>query len=60
MKDKIDWQRIKSMTEEEIVAAANADPDAPLLTPAELKNFKRIHPNEGMGAIPKNPNSNGT
>ncbi len=28
--------------EEEIARAAAADPDAPLLTPEELKEFKRV------------------
>ena len=44
MRDRTDWKRIRSMTEEDIVRAAESDPDAPLLTDEELKQFKRVHP----------------
>lgn len=44
MKGKTDWKKVKSMTEKEIVSAAKADPDAKLLTAAQLKKFKRVQP----------------
>ena len=34
------------MTEEEIEENAKNDPDAPLLTDEELKNFKKVKPKE--------------
>ncbi|HYF98234.1 MAG TPA: hypothetical protein VD770_04565 [Coxiellaceae bacterium] len=46
MKGQTDWKRVRALTEEEIVAAANSDPDAPLTPPEQLKNFKRVHPAE--------------
>lgn len=45
-KSLTNWDRLRNMTEEEIEAAANSDPDCPLLTDAELKQFKRVHPVE--------------
>lgn len=44
--DRTDWERLRNMSEEELKAAANADPDCPLLTDEELKQFKRVHPVE--------------
>ena len=44
MKSKTDWKKLKLMTEREVVAAAQSDPDAPLLTDAQLKKFKRVQP----------------
>ena len=44
MKDMTDWPRVRAMTEKDIIAAAKSDPDAPLLTPQELKGFKRVNP----------------
>jgi len=43
-KDKTNWSEVKKMTEEEIVAAAESDPDAQLMTAKELKEAKRVHP----------------
>ena len=40
--DETDWERVKTMTEEEIEAAALADPDNPPLTDEELKRFKQV------------------
>ena len=31
--DKTDWERVKAMTDEEVIAAALSDPDAQPLTP---------------------------
>jgi len=44
--DRTDWEKVRNMTEEEIEAGANSDPDAPLLTDEQLKRFKRVHPPE--------------
>jgi putative transcriptional regulator len=43
MKGKTDWKKLKAMTEKQVIAAANLDPDALPVTPAELKKFKRVH-----------------
>lgn len=40
--DETDWERVKTMTEEEIEAAALADPDNPPLTDEELKRFNPV------------------
>lgn len=42
LKSKTDWNRVKHMTEREIIAAAKADLDAQPLTTAELKQFKPV------------------
>jgi putative transcriptional regulator len=42
MKGRTDWVRLKAMTEKEIIAAAKADLNAPLLTANQLKQFKRV------------------
>jgi hypothetical protein len=42
MKDLTDWGALKRMTEKDIEDAANSDPDAPLLTEAELSQFKPV------------------
>lgn len=42
MEDNTDWARLNAMTEEEIETAAQADPDNPPLTEAELKKLKRV------------------
>jgi putative transcriptional regulator len=39
--DRTDWERVKRMTDEEIEAAALADPDAQPLTDAELSQAFR-------------------
>lgn len=44
MKGKTDWNKLKLMTEKQIVAGAKTDADSPLLTATELKKFKRVHP----------------
>ena len=48
MKSKTDWERVKSLTEEQIQASAKRDTDAPLLTTTQLKNFKRVNPVESI------------
>ena len=40
-KTKHDWSRADAMTEEEVHAAALADPDAQPLTPGDFKRMKR-------------------
>jgi putative transcriptional regulator len=39
-----DWEQVKALTEEEVLAAALADPDAQPLTPEELARMRRISP----------------
>lgn len=43
---KTDWDKVKSLTEEDIERAASSDPDAPLLTKEELRGFKRANSRE--------------
>lgn len=40
--DETDWARVDGMTDEEINAAAAADPDAPPLSDEELAEFRPI------------------
>ncbi len=37
-----DWERLRAMTDEEVTAAALADPDAQPLTEADLARMKRV------------------
>ncbi len=37
-----DWARLDTMTDEEIMAAARSDPDAPPLTPEQLAGMRRV------------------
>jgi hypothetical protein len=39
--DDTDWARVKAMTDDEIEAAAKADPDAQPLTPQQLARMRR-------------------
>jgi putative transcriptional regulator len=41
-KGKTDWQRIDSMTDAEVVAAARSDPDAQPLTRRQLARMRRV------------------
>jgi putative transcriptional regulator len=40
--DKTDWDRLRAMTEEEVHAAALADPEAQPLTDADSSRMKRV------------------
>ncbi len=40
--DKTDWARLNALTDAEIEAAAEADLENPLLTDAELKQFRPV------------------
>ena len=40
--EKTDWERLRAMTDEEVTAAALADPDAQPLTDAKLARMKRV------------------
>jgi putative transcriptional regulator len=42
LEDKTDWNRLRAMSEEEVQAAALADPDAQPLTDADLARMKRV------------------
>jgi putative transcriptional regulator len=40
--DRTDWSRVDAMTDEEVHAAAMADPDARPMTPEEMAKAKRV------------------
>jgi putative transcriptional regulator len=40
--DRTDWARVDAMTDEQVHAAAMADPDARLMTPEELAKARRV------------------
>jgi putative transcriptional regulator len=40
--EKTDWERLRAMTDDEVTAAALADPDAQPLTDAQLARMKRV------------------
>ncbi len=42
LEDETDWKRLRAMTEDEVHAAALADPDAQPLTDADLARMKRV------------------
>lgn len=39
-----DWARVDAMTDEEVMAAARADPDAQPLTPDQMSRMRRVSP----------------
>jgi putative transcriptional regulator len=39
---RTDWERVRAMTEEEVVAAALSDPDAQPMTPEQLARMRRL------------------
>jgi len=40
--DTMDWDRLRAMTDEEVTAAALADPDARPMTPEQLRTARRV------------------
>jgi len=40
--DKTDWDRLRTMTNEEVTAAAMADPDARPMAPEQLRAIRRV------------------
>ncbi len=50
IKGKTDWQKLKKMTEQEIVIAAKDNPDAQPISLAELKKFTRVHSPDSINA----------
>ena len=42
LEDKTDWARLRAMTDEEVTAAALADPDAQPLTAEQLSTARRV------------------
>ncbi len=42
-KSKTNWNKVRSLTEKQIVSAARSDPDAKPLTRAQLKKFNRAN-----------------
>jgi len=43
LEDKTEWSRLLAMTDEEVTAAAHADPDARPMTPVQLQRAHRVH-----------------
>lgn len=43
-KGKTKWNKLKSLTEEQIISAAKPDPDAKPVSRAQLEKFKRVTP----------------
>ena len=41
-RDQTDWERVRAMTDEEVMAAALSDPDAQPLTPEQLARMRRV------------------
>ena len=39
---RTDWAQLDAMTDEEVLAAARSDPDAPPLTPEQLAKMRRV------------------
>ena len=42
LEDKTDWARLRAMTDEEVTAAAESDPDARPMTPEQLRTARRV------------------
>jgi putative transcriptional regulator len=42
LKDKTDWARLRAMTDDEVTAAAMADPDARPMTPEQFRTARRV------------------
>ncbi len=42
LEDKTDWARLRAMTDEEVMAAAMADPDAQPMTREQLRTARRV------------------
>jgi putative transcriptional regulator len=42
LEDKTDWAHLRAMTDEEVTAAAMADPDARPMTPEQLRTARRV------------------
>ena len=40
--DRTDWARLDAMTDDEVIAAARSDPDAPPLTAQQLAKMRRV------------------
>ncbi len=48
MEDLTDYERVNSMSEEEIKKNAESDPDAPLQSEEDLKKFRRVKKTRGI------------
>jgi hypothetical protein len=48
-----DWSKVDALTDEEIIAAAKADPDSALPTEAELAEFDLVIPAKARRKSPK-------
>jgi putative transcriptional regulator len=42
LSDETDWNRVRAMTDAEVLTAALSDPDAQPLTPEKLRNSRRV------------------
>lgn len=53
MRGKTDWEKLETMSDEEIARAAREDPDAPLLTAKQLKKSYSVPDNVNVSAVRK-------
>ena len=42
IEDKMDWARLRALTDEEVTSAAMSDPDARPMTPEQLRTARRV------------------
>ncbi|MFG1382895.1 hypothetical protein [Xanthobacter versatilis] len=50
---EVDWEKLRAMSDEEIIAAAKADPDSSLPTDEELAEFDLVIPAKSRRKPPK-------
>lgn len=50
---EVDWKKLRAMSDEEIIAAAKADPDSALPTDEELAEFDLVIPAKSRRKPPK-------
>ena len=48
MEDKTDWARVNALTDEEIIAAVESDPDAELIADEEWKHAFWVYPKRAI------------
>ncbi|MDI4657323.1 MULTISPECIES: hypothetical protein [Xanthobacter] len=50
---EVDWEKLRAMSDEEIIAAAKSDPDSALPTDEELAEFDLVIPAKSRRKPPK-------
>ncbi|MFG1361719.1 hypothetical protein [Xanthobacter versatilis] len=50
---EVDWEKLRAMSDEEIIAAARADPDSSLPTDEQLAEFDLVIPAKSRRKPPK-------